>query len=387
MCPLVKSTIAGGMCCQNVLLGRTNVAKGINYYSFGERRKLGRVLKPVTAKYGDIRTSRAALEEAASVLEAAVEANPREWVLWYTLGDLYQPLGEFVKSVRAGEECYELRPKDPRSAYALATNLRTLTHAGYLGDSKQIEAGRTLKGPLVTQGYAAPFDPDRSQAALEELGITLDQAAERSLALFEQVLSLGVPESDAIHVRDCLAAVYSEFPHLEESVKSSRVAPKGLFAEARGDPFNEAVEHYQKLRYLGRQPRRLQEEILEVIRLTQAALAKDRRNGDAMVLLAHALLLASWQALPVSEEGHVYFLTRAATVIAYWPSTPTHTRNKENGEMVDSRIRAEIRQPKALTTSELLRQLKRYARTLLSEALDPSSVPAMQRFMGFDKTA
>jgi tetratricopeptide (TPR) repeat protein len=363
------------------------MARGINYLSFGERRKLGRVLKSVTAKYGDIHISRAALEEAASVLEAAVEARPSEWVFWYTLGDLYQPLREFVKSVGAAERCYELRPKDPRSAYALATNLRTLTHAKYLGRSEEIEARRTLQAPLVARGYAAPIDPDRSQAALEELGLNLDQAAERSLTLFEEVLSLGVPEPDAIHVRDCLAAMYSEFPHLEERVKSSRVAPKGLLAEARGDPFNEAVEHYQKLRYLGRQPRRLQDEILEVIRLTQAALAKDRRNGDAMVLLAHALLLASWQALPISEEGYVYFLTRAATVIAYWPSARTHTRNKQNGEMVDSRIRAEIRQPKALTTSELLRQVKRYARSLLSEALDPSSLPTMQRFIGFDETA
>jgi len=362
------------------------MGKSLQHVGFRDRLKVNRILRPVTDKYGNVRLSTSALEEAVRLLEAAADASPREWILWYTLGDLYEPLGDFVKSVRAAEKCYELRPRDPRSAGALATNLRTLTHAKYVGQQTYIEARRELHEQLAPHGYVAPFNPDKSQEALQELGMTLDQAAERSLRLFEQVLSLGVPEADAVQVRDTLSVMYSEFPHLEETVKSTRVAPKGLFGEARGDPFNQAVEHYQKLRYLGQQPRRLQEELLQVIRLTQVALAKDRHNGDAMVLLAHALLLASQQAVLLSEHGYEYFLTRSAAVVDHWSSTPARTINRENGQTVQWRIRAEIEQPKALTTRELQRRIAAGHGTLLKEALDPKSCPAMQRLIAVDKT-
>ncbi len=362
------------------------MAKPLQHVGIRERFKVNRVLRPAREKYGDIKSSRTALEESVRLLETAVAANPGEWILWYTLGDLYPPLGEFAKSVRAAQRCYDLRPKDPRSTYALATNLRELTHAKYVGQARYIAQRRGLLERISHGTAVTPFDPDISQQALDELGMTVDHAAERSLTLFEQVLTLGVPEPDAIHVHDCLAAMYSEFPHLEQTVKSTGVAPKGILAEARGDPFNQAVEHYQKLRYLGSEPSRLQEELLEVIRLTQVALAKDRYNGDAMVLLAHALLLASFQALQFSEQGYAYFVTRAASVIEHWSSTPARTRNRENGKTVHWRIRAEIEQPKALTTAALLRHLTASRQILFDEALDPRCFPDIQRLIQGGKT-
>lgn len=361
------------------------MGKGVNYYTFRERFKLNRILRSVTAKHGSVRASREALQQAVALLEGAVEAKPEEWVYWYVLGDLYQPLGEFVKSVKAGEKCYELRPDDRRSPYALASNLRTLTHADYVGDTHQIEARRRLRAQVGTEGYVAPFDPDMSQEALEELGMTLDQAAERSLTLFEEVLSLGVGGDDDVHVRDCLAAMYSEFPHLEERVKSARVAPKGLWAEARGDPFNDAVEHYQKLRYLGNQPDQAKQELLEVIRLCQAALGEQPRNGDALVLLAHALFLAANRAQSLSQDACDYFLTRAGATIQHWKCTPSHTRNRENGELVLWRIRTEIQEARALTGPELDQLMDALRDTLRAEALDPGALLTMQQLLGLDK--
>lgn len=200
------------------------MGKGINYYTFRERLKLGRTLRSVSAKYGSVNASRAALKEAAATLEAAVEAKPSEWVFWYALGDLYQPLGEFAESVRAAEKCVDLRPDDPRSLYALATNLRTLTHAKYIGHHV-IEARRRLENKMGISGYAFPFAPDRSQAALEELGLTLDQATERTIGLFEDVLALRVPSEDSDTIRESIAALCQEFPHLAQSPKARTGEP------------------------------------------------------------------------------------------------------------------------------------------------------------------
>lgn len=209
------------------------MGKGVNYYTFRERFKLSRILRSVTAKHGTVRASGEALQKAVALLEGAVEAKPDEWVYWYVLGDLYQPLGEFVKSVKAGEKCYELRPKDPRSAYALATNLRTLTHAKYVGDRRHIEARRRLHDQMgIMRGYQFPFDPDRSQEALEGLGMTLDEAAQGAVGLFEEVLALRIPSEDAATTRESIAVICQEFPHLRESPEPHRREPLQLASEA-----------------------------------------------------------------------------------------------------------------------------------------------------------
>jgi len=233
------------------------MAKGLNYYSFRERYRINRIIRPVRDKHGNIEYARiranpAALAESVGVLEAAVQAKPDDWVCWYTLGDLYEQLGEFAKSVIAAEKCYELRPTDPRSAYALATNLRRLTHAKYVGDHRYIEARRGVESELGAEGYASPFNPDASQGALHELGMTLDQAVERCLVLFGKVLALGVRGEDKNHVEETLGVLYTEFPQLEDRVSSTRPASelvaRGTALAARGllddaiQQFAEAVQ-------------------------------------------------------------------------------------------------------------------------------------------------
>ena len=181
-------------------------------HGFIERLKLGSAISSATSKYGNPQTSREATQEAVKALEVKVREKPKEWIFWYALGDWYSALGDYAKAVRACEKCYDLRPRDPRSAYGLATALRMLTRAKYVGHPKVTEM-REFLAESGMSGYDE-FDPSKSQRGLEELNLTIDQAAEKSLALFEEVITLGVNDSEAKMVKDNLAAMYAEFPHL-----------------------------------------------------------------------------------------------------------------------------------------------------------------------------
>ena len=358
------------------------MSPGIAHYTFLEQLRLNRTLRSVTAKYGNLLASRDrdALREATAVLEAAVKSKPREWIYWCVLGDWYQTIGELVKSMRACEKCYELRPRDPRSAYALGTALRILTRAKYVGDPRN----ESVKEWMAESGLATyvDFNPEESQKALQELGMTLDQAAERSLALFEEVLTLRVRGQEAKHVRDTLAAMYSEFPHLEERVRSTRQAPKGLLAEARGEPFNEAADHYQKLRYLMGRPDQYKRELLEIIRLCQLAIAKSPRNGDAYVLLANALVQAAGELRFVNDEAYDYFLMRAGAVIQHWASSRIHTRNRKLGLELFQSIKDEIGKAKALTSTELEQRMEAFRDTLLPDVLKTEALSKFRERLG-----
>ena len=72
-------------------------------------------------------------QEFIQAAEKAAKEQPDEWVIWFTLGDKYQAAGMYVQSLQACKRCVELRPKDVRSAYALATAYNILTRqAGLL---------------------------------------------------------------------------------------------------------------------------------------------------------------------------------------------------------------------------------------------------------------
>ncbi len=210
------------------------MSRSVFSYSIVERLKVGRVLRPITEKYGPLqeRASRDALQEAVSLMEVATASEPREWIYWYILGDWYSALGDYAKAVRACERCYELRPRDPRSAYALATTLRVLTRAKYVGHPRVAE----MREFYARSGISRydDFNPLKSQQALEELGLTIDQAAERALRLFEQVITLGVKASEAKMIRGTLAAMYAEFPHLRGKVRFGRRKQAGREGSPRG---------------------------------------------------------------------------------------------------------------------------------------------------------
>ncbi|HAL60951.1 MAG TPA: hypothetical protein DCP08_00905 [Chloroflexi bacterium] len=265
-------------------------------------------------------------KRAIPAFEAAIRKSPNEWVYYYMLCSFYLEDIRYVDAVRFGERLLELRPNDPRSTYALATVYRKLTHAQYT-DSRYEDRVKELQewmASVVGPGYE--INPEASERALSALGLTIDEAAEKTITLFEKTRALGVRSEEAKFVEDSLAAMYVDFPHLEERIKPKRPPSKGLFAPVIGKSadglFNEATDHYRKLRYLFDDRRRFAQELAEIVRLCQIAIDKNPRLGDAYVLLANALSLAALKWRFKDDDTYEFLISRAAGVIHLWATEP-----------------------------------------------------------------
>ena len=279
-------------------------------------------------------------KRAVPAFEAAIRKSPNEWIYYYMLCSFYLEDIRYVDAVRVGEKLLELRPNDPRSTYALATVYRQLTHAQYIDPRyedrmKQVQEWAASLASVVGVGYE--MNPGASQRALTALGLMIDEAAEKTITLFEKTRALGVRSEEAKFVEDSLAAMYVDFPHLEERVKPKRPPSKGLFAPVIGKSadglFNEATDHYRKLRYLFDDRRRFAQEVAEIVRLCQIAIDKNPRLGDAFVLLANALSLAALKWRFKDDDTYEFLISRAAGVIHLWATEPIKeyplTKNKE----------------------------------------------------------
>ena len=95
----------------------------IEGYTDIEWAQVKHVIASVIGKYPPGPSLKAA---AIPLLEAAMQRAPEQWAYWYGLGDYYQEVGSLRSSLTACENCYRLRPRDPRSVYALATAYRML---------------------------------------------------------------------------------------------------------------------------------------------------------------------------------------------------------------------------------------------------------------------
>ncbi len=185
----------------------------ISHFTRGELRALGRVLFPVVQVYGHPRSCRAAADRSIQLLREAVKAKPKEWVYWYALGDFHQSLAQVAESVRVCQTCYGLRPEDPRSVYSLATAYRLLTRAKYVDDPGHVDTMRAIQDALGGEGEAV-LDPRWAQAALENLGLTLEQAAQYAYGLFGSLLQMGITFEDRRVVMRHLTGMEREFPFL-----------------------------------------------------------------------------------------------------------------------------------------------------------------------------
>lgn len=110
-------------------------------------------------------------------------------------------------------------------------------------------------------------------------------------------------------------------------------------ARTAGKYFNEANKYWKR----AEQPFRAKDEfalannLIEVIRNCQLAIAEDENYGDAYVLLANALLLAGISdPIKANRERSWYLVTRAAAVIYTWYTLPNRgypvTKNVRQGE-------------------------------------------------------
>jgi len=110
-------------------------------------------------------------------------------------------------------------------------------------------------------------------------------------------------------------------------------------ARTAGRYFNKANEYWKRAErpFKTKEELTLANNLIEVIRNCQLALAEDENYGDAYVLLANALLLAGISdPIKADKERSWYLVTRAAAVIYAWYTLPNRaypiTKNLRQGE-------------------------------------------------------
>lgn len=151
------------------------------------------------------------VEEFIAAAEAAVEQHPNEWVVFYTLGDKYQEVGRYVDALRVCKRCVELRPKDVRSVYALATAYNLLTRATW--SEKEMEAANILEEIV---GTTDTLDPALAQAGLDQAGLVVETAAAQAMRWFERALMLNPDRQSEEQIEWDLRTLYKRFSHLQQ---------------------------------------------------------------------------------------------------------------------------------------------------------------------------
>lgn len=142
--------------------------------------------------------------------ERAKLQYPNEWLIFYALADKYQQLGFYTEALKATQKCVELKPKDIRSVYALATSYNLITRATW--SDKEQETAQLLKLML---GNADQLDRRLSQGTLDRTGLTVETAAVQAISWFEKALTLHADRQSQAQIQMDLQALYIRFPHLK----------------------------------------------------------------------------------------------------------------------------------------------------------------------------
>jgi len=313
-------------------------------------------------------------------LEKTLIRKPKYWLALYQLGDWHSRDKRYFEAINILQKAYSIRPKDPRSTYALATTYRVLVRARFVGiDPKDIL-------PASVERIAGEdFDPAASARDLNALGLTIDEAAEQAMEYFEKTLALGVRKGEEHLVTSSLEKMYAEFPHLEVKIKNKRDESTGIFQVTRkgaGGINNEAISRYSRLRYLINDLPRYRYELGEVIRLCQWAIAADNRLGDAFVLLANAYSLLD-SNVSSSSLGYFYYMRWAAAIIQHWVDTPLSnfpfTKDVKIGQTLYGDILEMTKKELRCSQEEAIHQMKVWSNLYLSEALNPASFGVIKK--------
>lgn len=105
-----------------------------------------------------------------------------------------------------------------------------------------------------------------------------------------------------------------------------------LLGSQKNDTFNQANKHFRNLRYYTSGSNQYINTILEIIRLCQMAIQKNKNDGDAHVLLSNAYLLAALSC--TFGKGYPFFLARAAAVIQATRAGHLYIKNRENADKI-----------------------------------------------------
>jgi hypothetical protein len=149
-----------------------------------------------------------------------------------------------------------------------------------------------------------------------------------------------------------------------------------LFGSPKNHPFNQALEHFQKLPHYESGTAQYVNTILEIIRLCQIAIQNNKNDGDAHVLLANTYLLATLSS--AFKKSYSFFLAKAASVIQTTRAGGgMYIKNRENADKVYQGIVSQLSTqiPDWVEGIELLpKDMNELQRSYYRSAIDPLSL-------------
>lgn len=147
--------------------------------------------------------------EFIQAAQKALKKHPREWIIYYSLADKYQSEGYYAEALKAAHKCVELKPKDIRSSYALASSYYILTRVDW--SERAVELSDILR---ETFHGVDKLDKRYAQAGLDHTGIDVEVAAVQSIRWFEKCLILK-PDIDSKNlINSHLQTLYRAYPNL-----------------------------------------------------------------------------------------------------------------------------------------------------------------------------
>ena len=139
--------------------------------------------------------------------EEALQEFPNEWIVYYALGDHYQMAGRYGDALRVIWRCVELRPRDIRATYALATGYNLLTRAAWSPKESRMVFNMMGAREIIPS-------PDAVKGMLDEIGLSIDMAALQAVRWFERSLSLRPDVSSRTQITQDLETLHKRFPQL-----------------------------------------------------------------------------------------------------------------------------------------------------------------------------
>lgn len=153
------------------------------------------------------------LEEFISAAEEARAKSPSEWVILYSLADKYMDIGRHADAVDCCKKCVELKPKDVRSTYALATAYNMLTRAAH--STEMQEAAKKFESLHGREAMRGPIHKEHYISELAKLEIDVETAASQALRWFERSLELNPNYSSRKQIKRDIEVLFWKFPHLK----------------------------------------------------------------------------------------------------------------------------------------------------------------------------
>ena len=148
-----------------------------------------------------------------------------------------------------------------------------------------------------------------------------------------------------------------------------------------GRYFNEANKYWKSAEqpFKARDELALAHNLIEVIRNCQLALVEDDNYGDAYVLLADALLLASVSdPIKADKERSWYLVTRAAAVIYTWYTLPNRgypiTKNVSQGEKLFQTILGIVNAGELEASKYPMKLMNSYREQYASDTISPGGL-------------